>query len=256
MRTFVIAEMGSCHDGDIEKAYKLIKAAGEAGADAVKVQYIGDPVLLGQRRNAPEYVDLYKRYQVPDVWISWLVLACKASGVEFMSTVYLEQDIKVIDPWVTRHKIASFEAGDDQFVNAVLACKKETIVSTGMSSLRPAPPKERKRLRYLHCVSSYPCPHDQASLAVLRNGLFDGYSDHTRYVFTGGLAVAAGARILEVHFRLENTDPRNPDYDTALTPSELGVYVEFVRKAESMMGTGDKKPMPAEKAMRKYKVKP
>lgn len=255
MRTFVIAEMGSCHDGDIEKAYQLIKAAGLAGVDAVKGQYWSDPVSLAARRNASGYLEIYKQYQVPDVWLSWLKLACTASGVEFMATVYLEKDIPFVDQYVRRHKIASFEAGDDQFVNAVLACKKETIISTGMSSLRPAPPKERKRVKYLHCVSAYPCPHDQASLAVLRSGLFDGYSDHTRYVFTGGLAVAAGAKILEVHFRLEGTDPKNPDYGTALTPEELGVYVELVRKAEAMAGDGQKKAQPAEKEMSKYRVK-
>src|SRR5690349_14238245 len=144
-KVFIIAEAGSCHDGDIEKAYQLIKAAGEQGVDAVKFQYWSDPVALATRRNAPEYLDVYKRYQVPEVWLGWLALACQASGVEFMCTVYLPQDIKVVDAWVKRHKIASFEAGDDDFVNAVLACKKETIISTGMSSLRPAPPKERKR---------------------------------------------------------------------------------------------------------------
>ena len=252
---FVIAEAGSCHDGDIERAYRLIKEAGRAGVDAVKFQYIGDPALLATRRRAPEYTQVYKQYQVPEVWLSWLSLACQASGVEFMSTVYLEQDIKTVDPWVKRHKIASFEAGDDQFVNAVLACRKETIISTGMSTLKPAPPKERKRVKYLHCVSAYPCPHDQASLAVLRSGLFDGYSDHTKYPFTGGLAVAAGAKILEVHFRLDDTNPENPDYGTALNPDQLGVYVEFVRKAETMNGDGKKAPQPAEKLMSKYRVR-
>src|SRR5690349_13768969 len=254
-RTFVICEAGSSHDGDIEKAYRLIKAAGQAGADACKFQFWSDAMLLASRRRAQEYAPVYKKYQVPEVWLSWLQLACTASGVEFMSTVYLPGDVQFVDQYVRRHKIASFEAGDDDFVNTVLACRKETIISTGMSTMRPVIPKDRKRIKYLHCVSAYPCPHDQASLAVLRSGLFDGYSDHTKYVFTGGLAVAAGARILEVHFRLEGTSPDNPDYGTALTPEQLGVYVEFVRKAEAMSGDGQKRIQPAEKAMAKYRVR-
>ncbi|HZI76801.1 MAG TPA: N-acetylneuraminate synthase family protein, partial [Gemmatimonadales bacterium] len=104
----MIAEAGSCHDGDIEKAYKLIKAAGEAGVDAVKFQFWSDAMLLATRRRAPEYAAVYKKYQVPEVWLSWLQLACVASGVEFMSTVYLPGDIKFVDQYVKRHKIASF----------------------------------------------------------------------------------------------------------------------------------------------------
>ena len=89
----------------------------------------------------------------------------------------------------------------------------------------------------------------------MRDGMCAGYSDHTHDVLTGALAIAAGARILEVHFRLNDTDPANPDYATALSPGQLKDYISLVRKAELMMGDGIKRPQPAEAEMMKYRVK-
>ena len=90
----------------------------------------------------------------------------------------------------------------------------------------------------LHCVSAYPCPLEEAGLRWIADSDVDGYSDHTRLPLTGALAVAAGARILEVHFRLEDTKPECPDYVVALDPRELGEYVEGARLAAKMYDSG------------------
>lgn len=255
MTTLVIAEAGSCHDGDIEKAYRLIRTAAECGADVCKFQYYSSAERLAERRNAPEYLPIYKRYQVPTVWLSWLHLACRAAGVEFMATVYLPEDIEVIAPWVSRFKVASFEAMDNEFIGRHGSYGKQVIVSTGMTDGEEfmeiyGPGVED--LQILHCVSAYPTPLDQASLRCV----VDGYSDHTADIHTGGLAVAAGAEILEVHFRLFETSVDNPDRPASLNPSQLKEYVSFVRKAELMLGDGVKRPQEAEKPMMKYRVKP
>lgn len=254
-KTFVIAEAGSCHDGEIARAFKLIYAAKAAGADACKFQYWSSSLDLAERRNAWDYYPIYAFYRVPHVWLSWLHFGCLANGIEFMCTVYLPKDIEDIAPLVNRFKIASFEAGDHDFVRAHEKYHKKTYVSTGMqdkdSSIVYFPGVE-----YLHCVSAYPTPLDQANLGVLREtDWYSGYSDHTRNVLTGALAVAAGARVIEVHFRLDDTDPENPDYGTALSPGQLKDYVALIRQAEVMMGSGVKEPQPAEQAMMAYRVK-
>ena len=254
--TFIIAEAGSCHDGQLRRALELIQVAKAAEADACKFQYWSSPERLAERRNAADYLDVYRRYQMPREWLEPLAAQCAHDGLEFMCTVYLPEDIPVIAPLVKRFKVASFEAGDAKFVEAHLAYRdKPIIVSTGMQSIGEIPwVQPEDAIDYLHCVSSYPTPLDQANLGAL-GGQLTGYSDHTHDCATGGLAVAAGARILEVHFRLDDTDRKNPDFCTALDPFELGTYVRFARKAERMMGDGVKRPQPAEADMMRYRVR-
>ena len=249
-RTFIIAEAGSCHDGEFTRAVELILAAKRAGADACKFQFWSSPERLAARRNAADYLDVYRKYALPTEWLPMLKAQCDHVGIEFMCTVYLREDIPVIAPFVKRFKVASFEAGDIDFVMAHPLGK--LIASTGMMGRVPI--WLRGRAELLHCVSAYPCPEEQASLGAIAGCA--GYSDHTRNILTGAFAVCAGARILEVHFRLDATDPRNPDYGTALSPYELREYINYVRMAGRMLGDGVKRPQAAEAPMERYRVKP
>lgn len=249
--TFVIAEFGSCHDNKWGNCVEGILDAKRAGADAFKMQYWSNPVRLATRRNAGDYLDVYRKYQMPTEWLPLLKTQCDHAGIEFMCTVYLPEDIPVIAPYVKRFKVASFEAQDGDFCEAHSEYSKPVIISTGMQDMLVMDTDEQ--YSYLHCVSSYPCPLDQANLGAVSS--YAGYSDHTRHTLTGAFAVCAGARILEVHFRLDDTDPANPDYGTALTPAGLQVYVENVRLAERMLGDGVKKPQPAESDMMRYRVR-
>lgn len=251
MKTFVIAEAGSCHDGSLEQAYRLIATAKEAGADACKFQFWSDAARLATRRRAPAYQPLYEKYRVPRDWLDDLKTWCDAAGLEFMCTVYLPEDVPVIAPYVARFKIASFEADDLDFIAAHVPYDKPILVSTGMSSETPHP---YWKVKYLHCVSAYPTPIDEANLAVLRDPGFVGFSDHTADTLTGAFAVCASASILEVHFRLDDTDTANPDYVTALDPAELAQYVRYVRLAERLLGSPVKRIQPSEAAMVPYKV--
>ena len=256
MSTFIIAEAGSCHDGEFAMAIDLIQAAANAGADACKFQYWSSAIRLAERRQASDYFETYFKYKVPESWLESLKLRCDWLDIEFMSTVYLPEDIPIIAPYVKRFKVASFEAGDREFIEAHKVFDKPIIVSTGMSREGDQIGKTGLGdIFLLHCVSAYPCPVEQAGLATIRARAYAGYSDHTHDVLTGALAVAAGARILEVHFRLDDTDPANPDYTTALSPGQLKDYISLVRKAELMLGDGIKRPQPCEAEMSKYRVK-
>ncbi len=261
MRTFVIAEAASAHDGDLSKALRLIDAAALAGADAVKFQFWSDAdVLADRRRVEPAYREIYRRYQMPADWLSRLSLYCVPKGLEFMATCYLPQDVAIVAPYVQRFKIASFEATDRAFRAAHASFRKPLIVSLGMvdgtaswsfvgSGQRP------NETRFLHCVSAYPAPLNEMNLRVIQRYGLDGLSDHSRHVATGAVAVACGARIVEVHVRAEDTDPSNPDHAVSLLPGELRQYVEHIRVAEQLLsGHGCKALMPSEAAMAKYRV--
>lgn len=263
--SFVIAEAGSCHDGSILKAMELVRVAKDEGASAVKFQYWSSPDRLADRRNVPErYREIYRRYRMPVEWLSMLYEQCDGIGIEFMCTTYLPEDIEVVAPFVKRFKIASFEAGDAAFVDAH-PTDRHALISLGMSDGIPAHIIHHPGARLLHCVSAYPAPVSAMNLRVLRwqighahglKRLFSGLSDHSRHPFMGALAVAAGAEIIEAHLRLEDTDPQNPDYATAFTPTEFADYVQAIRFAEIALGDGEKRVQSCELPMTAYKVRP
>lgn len=129
------------------------------------------------------------------------------------------------------------------------------IISTGgatLSEVRHAVDwLEGCRPALLHCVSSYPTPLESASLAGIEalSSAFDlvvGYSDHTVSTRTGGLAVAAGARILEKHLTW-NREADGPDHSASLDPDGFREYVRFAREAGSMLGDPCKAPLPLER---------
>mgnify|MGYP001594674561 CR=1 FL=1 len=269
MRTFVVCEAAACHDGDFHKALRLVDLAKNIGADAVKFQWTSAPERLCERRRAPEYRAAYELLAFPERWHAELAEYCAMQGVEYLCTVYLPEDIAVIAPYVRRFKVASFEVQDEAFLAAhdpyrrhpTLGAEphplggtiRPMILSLGLGGAACAEPPWSYRL---HCVSAYPCPDEQINLARLRNGFYDGLSDHTLHPWTGGLAVAAGARIIEFHVRLHDTDPANADFCVARDPLKAGQYVANIRQAERMLGSGQPGPMPAEAPMLCYRVAP
>lgn len=269
MSVLVIAECGSCHDGDFKKALRLIDAARQVGADCAKVQFWSDADALARRRGVPDvYRDIYRRYQVPKAWLTSLARHCRQVGIEFMVTCYLSNDLKRLASLSQRLKIASFEADCDLVTKALRAvdATQQVIVSAGMvddarlcelTALRNRRYKSSSSLAILHCVSSYPVPAVNAmNLSVIRAYGLDGLSDHSRHASMGGLAVAAGAEIIEAHLRLDDTDPANPDFATAFTPTEFADYVRNIRFAEAAMGDGVKRLQDCEQPMAAYRVRP
>ena len=125
-------------------------------------------------------------------------------------------------------------------------------------------------MKYLHsmqdkillCTSSYPAPLNTLNLNVLHTHLacagnpkvFHGLSDHSGDLLTGALAVACGAEIVEVHMRLDETRPENPDYVHSHSPAGLKQYIAAIRKAELMLGDGIKKIEQSEEPMLKHRV--
>lgn len=275
MRTFVIAEVAATHGGSLYAALKLVGLAREVGADAVKFQWLSDPERLVERRRAPEYREQYRRLAFPRGWFSALKERAEVEGVEFMCTAYLPEDVHVVAQHVSRFKVSSFEALDRHFVLLHAEYRKPLLVSAGMGAVsaglfgvlqhyfRVYMP-ETPDVSVLHCVSAYPCPEGEIRLARLRHDFttmipfqYAGLSDHTRHPWTGALAVAVGARIVEFHLRSWETDETDPDREVARDPLAALEYVRNIRTAESMLGPEGESGWllsPAEEPMLRYRT--
>ena len=271
-QTLVVAEAGSCHDGKLDAMGEMIRVAKNAGADVCKFQWTSSPERLAARRHAEEYLWAYRTIAFPRDWLTDLKNQCDAADIEFMCTVYLPEDVPLIAPLVQRFKVASFEALDLEFLRAHAGYahatlghhEKEAIVSTGMltepeitliRNEQYASPSSLPPIRFLHCVAAYPAPLNELNLHHLRTREYAGFSDHTGFAWTGALAVAAGASILEVHFRLDSTSPQNPDYGHSLGPAQLKEYIANVRLTEAAFGGGGKGVTPSEERWAKYRVR-
>lgn len=228
---------------------EAIQIAKEAGADAVKFQWCSSPERLATRRHAEEYIWAYKTIAFPKEWLADLKGTADIRRIEWMCTVYLPEDIEVVALLVKRFKISSFEAADYKFVKAHENYGKQILLSV--------PGHEDVfyvgKATLLHCVSAYPAPPDEMNLRCLKS--HDGFSDHSAHPLMGALAVAAGAQIIEVHFRLDSTSSANPDYGHSLSPDQLVQYVQNVRFAEAAMGTREKRLMPSEERWAKFRVR-
>jgi sialic acid synthase SpsE len=249
---YIIAEAGSCHEGQVERALSLVYMAKHADADAVKFQYWSSPERMRERRHTGW--PAYEQGSVKAEWFPLLHKVAKDIGLDFMCTAYLPEDVAEVAKWVDMFKVSSFENQDRDFLREHVGYGKPMVVSLGMGGTFVY--TGEVPTYYLACTSAYPCPPEEAALRAVWG--VHGYSDHTRLALTGALAVAAGAKILEVHFRLEDTKPECPDYCVALSPTELGEYVEGARLAALMYGTGEwaEKPdvQPSEVVNLKHRV--
>ena len=266
---FLIAEAGGNHNGDVGMARRLIDAAKEAGADAVKFQTFSAerlvtadaPQAAYQIRNlgvAEGQYAMLKRLELSEDAHRELLQHCEARGILFLSTPFEEESADFLESLgVTAYKIPSSEITNTPFL-AHVACKgKPLIVSTGMSTMEEVheavavirqsgnPP-----LALLHCVSNYPAAPEDINLramATLREafGVPVGYSDHTQGLEIALAAVALGACIIEKHFTLDRALP-GPDHKASLEPTELQNLVTAIRRVEASFGDGNKRPMAGE----------
>lgn len=249
-RVLIIAEPGGTHDGRLDLMHRLVDVAADCGADVFKSQWTSSATTMCARRHAPSYLDDYRKIEYPLVWHSELTAHARNRGLKYACTAYLPGDPEKLEPYVDILKISSFEAGDASLIRDAYYVAPLVIVSLGMGAL--ANRLEFPRIKYLHCVSSYPAPLDSLQLRYGTGD--DGLSDHSRDVRVGGWAVCAGAMILETHFRLDDCNPVNKDYSVAFTPKEFATYVENVRDAELVLGHQGHGVRPCEQPMLSYRV--
>lgn len=274
-QTYVIAEAGSCHDGDLQYATELVAIARDTGCDAIKFQYWSDPDQLAERRRVPEkYRAIYRHYAMPADWVPTLAEVARLGHLDFMCTAYLPQDVAVLAPAVRHFKVASFEAQAWDLIEAHIPYLKQDrnagrdrwlVMSRGMGADHASgiPSDLLQAVKFLLCTSAYPAPLQDLNLrrfhlsSALDEDVLDGFSDHSEpaYTWTGALAVAAGAEIVEAHVKHPRTAATNPDAPHAMSWPQLRDYVAHIRFAERTLGDGRMAERPSERPMMAYKVR-
>jgi N-acetylneuraminate synthase len=262
MPPYVIAEMSANHNGNIETAFKLIEAAKQAGADAVKLQtYRPDTITLdcdsedfrihGGLWSGRTLYELYQEAHTPWEWHAPLFEHANKLGITIFSSPFDNTAVDLLEDLnAPAYKIASFEAIDPALIKYVASTGKPMIISTGMADaqeIQEAIDAAReggcKELAVLHCVSGYPAPAADYNLLTIpdmiqRFGLVTGLSDHTLDNTTAITSVAMGASIIEKHFTLDRSGG-GPDDSFSLEPAELAALCQDSKTAWQALGQVD-----------------
>ena len=245
-QTYIIAEIGLNHNGNITRAKELIDSAKRAGADAVKFQtYITEKRV---EKNSPIY-NILKKCELPFSDFKILNNYSKKKKIDFFSTPF---DIKSADYLntigVQIFKIASFDSSNKVFLKQLSKFKKIFILSTGMSSVKEIKKainilkKNSRKTILLHCVSSYPNTEKESHLSCiqeLRNYFPNnivGLSDHTNDIYVPTLARALGVRIIEKHFMI-NKSFNCVDKSVSITEKQMKRLVYEIKRVEKIFGS-------------------
>lgn len=256
---FIIAEVSANHRQSLELAVKTIRAAKNAGADAVKFQaYTPDTMTIDCnnkyfRIKHPKWggqtlYELYKKASTPWRWLKKLKAVSEDLGMVFFATAFDKSSVDYLeDIGVPAHKIASFEIADLPLIEYVARTRKPLIISTGMAkfseikeAVKTAKAAGAKDVILLKCVSSYPADPGEANLNTIRHmeralSCPVGISDHTLGTAVSIAAVCMGAQVVEKHFILSR-NIKTPDSFFSIDPSELKDLVQNIRIAQKAMG--------------------
>lgn len=272
-KTFIIAEAGVNHNGDMSLAKEMIDVASESGVDAIKFQtFKAEKLILKNIEKAPyqkvttnsneSQYDMLKRLEVTKEQTKELMDYCRKKNIIFLSTPFEKTSLDELDELrVPAFKIAATDLTNIQFLRQVAEKGRPIILSAGMCYLEEV---ERaldaiypinKELVLLQCTANYPIGDTEANINVIKTfqKTFDvlvGYSDHSQGVGASPYAVAVGAKVIEKHFTLDK-NMEGPDHKASVTPEELKQLVLDIRRVEKYLGDGIKIPSCSEQMTRR-----
>ncbi len=281
MRCFIIAEAGVNHNGSEELALRLVEAAADAGADAVKFQTFRAELLAKpgsekavyqkSQTGAGDQLSMLRELELSESQHRLLQPRCEQLGIEFMSTPFDQPSVDfLLDLGVRRLKIPSGELTNHPFLKYISTKGVPLILSTGMASLEEVQDAVQvvrsvreqhafteplaEVLTLLHCTSNYPAAHENVNLRAMQTlhqatGLPVGYSDHTEGILVAPVAAALGAIVIEKHFTLDHSLP-GPDHAASLEPDELSEMIRNIRNVETLLGSPEKTPTQSELPVR------
>ena len=266
----IIAEAGVNHNGSLDLAMKMVKAAADAGADFIKFQTFKSEKLVSRFAQKAEYqkknevseddsqLGMLKKLELAQGSHFLLKAECARLGIGFLSTPF---DFESLDFLVQLDmpfwKIPSGEITNLPFLIRIAKTGKPVVLSTGMSTLEEigACMKALREsgsgaITLLHCNTEYPTPFHDVNLNVLASlrtafGVNVGYSDHTVGIEVPLAAAAMGAVVIEKHFTMDKTLP-GPDHPASLDPRELRQMVQGIRIIEQALGSPHKAPTESE----------
>jgi N,N'-diacetyllegionaminate synthase len=260
---FIIAEIGGNHEGDFEYAKKLTRLACESAADSIKYQiYTGDTLVSPVE--SPQRNQHFKKFQLKPEQYLELAQMCKEYGKDFAASVWDVDAIDWIENQLTYYKVGSGDLTAYPILKKITAKKKPIVLSTGLATLsevldavqfirkQDSMYESAENLGVLQCTSMYPIPFSDANLNAMNvfrekmPSVTVGYSDHTEGTMAVEMAVAMGAKILEVHFTDSREGKQFRDHKVSLTKDEINRLRETIHAIRSLQGSGEKKPMPSE----------
>lgn len=267
---FIIAEAGVNHNGSIELAKKMIDAAKNAGADAIKFQtWKTENIILKdvemaeyQKRNiksGESQFEMLKKLELPYEWHFELKEYAEKLGLIFFSTM---EDRESVDFLIKELKIPLIKVGSGDLTNYPLLKHSARfsipmILSTGMATIseideavRTVLNEGNKDIILLQCTTQYPCPYEDVNLRAMLSlkeafKTVVGFSDHSLGIECAVAAVSLGAKYIEKHFTLDRNLP-GPDHKSSLEPEEFKRMVTAIRNTENALGDGIKRPMSSE----------
>ncbi len=268
---FIIAEAGVNHNGKLSLARKLIDAAADTGADAVKFQTFSPDELVtksaaraayqtkNEKRKTESQYAMLKRLALPREWHAELKRYVEKRGLVFLSTPFSFADAEFLRKLgVEAIKVSSGDANNYPYLRRIAAWGLPILLSTGMADMKEVREAVRtvekagnKKLILLQCTTNYPTPFREVNLRAITTlqkefAVPVGFSDHTVGSEAAIAAVALGACVIEKHFTLDRNLP-GPDHKASLEPDELKDFVKKIRNIESALGTGEKIPFASER---------
>ena len=274
---FLIAEAGVNHNGRLDLAKRLIKAAANAGADAIKFQTFKAEKLVSRDAPKAEYqklssgenisqFEMLKKLELDLSTHKELINCCRNNYIQFLSSPFDLDSIDMLQELgLATFKIPSGEITNLPYLRKIGALKKNVILSSGMADLDEigdaidilvTSGTALKKIVVLHCNTDYPTPFTDVNLLAMKTiadrfNIKVGYSDHTIGIEIPIAAVALGAKVIEKHFTLDKKLP-GPDHKASLNPDELQDMVMAIRNTEQALGTGLKKPSQSEIRNREF----
>ncbi|MCJ7602856.1 MAG: N-acetylneuraminate synthase [Desulfobulbaceae bacterium] len=268
---FIIAEAGVNHNGELRLAMKLVEAAAEAGADAVKFQTFKAETIVAATAPKAEYQKestnaeesqyaMLKKLELSKDDFLVIQAHCAKYKIAFMSTPFDLASIDLlVEMGLETFKIPSGEITNLPYLRKIGSLQKELILSTGMADMKEidealtaltAAGTPREKITILHCTTQYPTPMANVNLRAMVTiaqafNVRVGYSDHTLGIEVPIAAVALGAVVIEKHFTLDK-NLEGPDHKASLEAGELNAMVRAIRNIEKALGSPEKRPTTSE----------
>lgn len=272
-KTFIIAEAGVNHNGNLEMAIEMVKQAVDAGADAIKFQMAVPELVATKFAEKADYqkattgfeesqLEMIKKLHFPLEQYIAIKEHCEKNKILFLASAFDMVSLDFLNGLgVCLHKIPSGEITNYLYIKKIAECGLPVLISTGMAKLGEIEEAitvceneglPRNKIKLLHCTTSYPTSMDNVNLLALNTlrsafGVVVGYSDHTLGIEVALAAVAMGAKVIEKHFTLDRNLP-GPDQKASLEPVQFREMVSSIRNIERAFGDGFKCPQESETA--------
>ena len=258
---YIIAEMSANHNGSLQTALKTIKAAQEAGANAIKLQtYTADTMTLecqkedfiikgGSLWDGENLHDLYKKAYTPWEWHDELFKYARSIGIDIFSSPFDKSAVDFLEQFEpSAYKIASYEITDYELIKYTASKGRPMIISTGIAledeiqdAVNICKELGNENIILLKCTSEYPAPLKEANLLTIPSlaskfDVLSGFSDHTTGSTAAIVAVALGAKIVEKHFIIDKSIG-GEDAAFSMEAKDFKEMVKSIRDAQELLGS-------------------